>query len=262
HRKKGTPWAIKEALKAIGYEDLQILERLPVNRHGGTVYRNGSAMHDAYGWAQFRLVAEAGDDVPIDAAQTKKIVETVNAWKPARSHLVDVQQLARTTDRADVSERDALAAMLGLADTHRWGARFHDGTVLRNNGAVLSRGGQFGRSGAFDRQGFVIPADAILRDGGEREASTMAAGLVLTDRQARYVSRNGAQSRCGLVDHGASAPVAEEPPMRITVRRHRRRDGRLRRLSACRNGALLRNGQSFHLPDNAHSGDAITFLSA
>ena len=81
HQKKGTPWSIKEALKAAGFNDLEIQEHLPQNRYDGTIGHAGAEYYNAYGWAQFRVTADAGDDQPISAANTARVVETINEWK-------------------------------------------------------------------------------------------------------------------------------------------------------------------------------------
>ena len=94
HRHKGTPWSIREAVKALGFNDLEIEERLPTNRYNGSVTFSGAENYAAYGWAQFRVIADAGDEQAINSAHTALVIGAVNAWKPARSHLVDVRHRA------------------------------------------------------------------------------------------------------------------------------------------------------------------------
>jgi len=74
HRFKGTVWAVKEALKTIGYPDAVLTE------HVGT---------GAGAWATFRIEIDAGSN-PVSAAAVDELVRMIDEYKNVRSHLLDI----------------------------------------------------------------------------------------------------------------------------------------------------------------------------
>ncbi len=82
HRFRGTPWAIKQALASLGWEQVILLE--------GQTSWGGVAYPSNQGWAVFRVLIElaAGQGVSTGAAATA--VAAVNFFKPARSWLDSV----------------------------------------------------------------------------------------------------------------------------------------------------------------------------
>jgi phage tail P2-like protein len=261
HRHKGTPWAIREALKAVGFNDIEINERLPSNRYDGSLAFSGSDVYAAYGWAQFRIVADAGDDQPITAEQTALLVEAVTAWKPARSHLVDVQHRASATDHIDVSEVEQHAAAMTHEDRHLWGHHFYDGSLNFNEGALHAFDGALHYDGAARLNGFsALPTGA--RYDGDREADSMAAQIVISDQQMRCPAFDAQLDYSGYADFGASAPVAEDLPMPIVVTRHRNYDGRMAFGLHRYDGAAHYTAPFTYFGNTAYSGYAITMLEA
>jgi phage tail P2-like protein len=261
HRHKGTPWAIREALKALGFNDLEIEERLPSNRYDGSLTFSGAETYAAYGWAQFRVVADAGDQQPITSAQTALIVETINAWKPARSHLVDVRHRASDIEHVDVAEIEQHQGVMTHDDQHRWGKHFYDGSLAYDQGAIHTWNGALRFDGAARHNGFSATAEGARYE-GEREQETLAAQLGIFDRQTRSSTFAGELDYSGVADYGASAPVAEDLPMPITLRRHRRFDGRLAYSAHRYDGAARYAGQFTHFGNSAYSGDVVTLLEA
>lgn len=73
-RYAGTPWAVKEALRAIGYPDAVLIE------NAGT---------GPYGWAQFRIELNVGDN-EISAAKLDELIQMINIYKGTRNHLLDI----------------------------------------------------------------------------------------------------------------------------------------------------------------------------
>jgi P2-related tail formation protein len=82
HRMRGTPAAIKRALRALGWVSVTLAEGQ--DAWGGTAYPSSE------GWAVFRVMVNlaAGDSVAAGAADT--IVAAVNFFKPARAWLDSV----------------------------------------------------------------------------------------------------------------------------------------------------------------------------
>jgi phage tail P2-like protein len=71
HRYKGTLWAVKEALKNIGYGDAVFTEH--VDGH----------------WAKFRVTVDLGNN-PVSVTQIADLVRMINEYKNVRSHLADI----------------------------------------------------------------------------------------------------------------------------------------------------------------------------
>lgn len=74
HRFKGTVWAVKEALKTIGYPDAILTEHV----------QSGPG-----GWATFRIELDAGNN-PVSAAAVEELVRMIEEYKNVRSHLTDI----------------------------------------------------------------------------------------------------------------------------------------------------------------------------
>ncbi|MDR1709999.1 MAG: phage tail protein [Candidatus Accumulibacter sp.] len=259
HRTKGTPWSIREALKALGFNDVEIEEHMPSNRYDGAISYSGAQVHDAYGWAQFRVITDAGDDQPITAEQTALIIDAINEWKPARCHLVDVRHRASEAETIDVDERHEAEAELDLADRHRWGRRFYDGEIRYDQGELDVWNGARRFDGASRFMGFT---GAGARFDGDREMAVLWAGMMLADRQQRLTPYDASIGYDGTADHGAHAPVAEDLPMPIRACRHRRYDGRLSFGGPRYNGASGYAGQINHHGNTPYSGDVVTLLEA
>lgn len=259
HKKKGTPWSIRQALIAAGFNDLEIVERLPANRYDGSLIHAGAERYDAYGWAQFRVTADVGDDQPISSENTARITETINEFKPARCQLVDVQYRASVAESVASGESSATAGALSIDDAHQWGRRSYDGSLHYNQGLLHRYEGAFAFSGARDYSGFSPSGE---RFDSEQESDGMAGSLALSDRQSRVSLFDGNADYGGSADFGASAPVAEDLPMPITLRRHRRYDGRRAYAAHCYNGSARYVGELTHFGNIPYTGDVVTTLEA
>lgn len=85
HRHKGTPGAIKKALQALGYNDVQIIEPKTYKYDGQHRYDGlityGTDLH----WAEFDVHLNAGELPPAELEE--KIRRSISNYKPTRSHL-------------------------------------------------------------------------------------------------------------------------------------------------------------------------------
>lgn len=81
--RKGTVWAVRETLKAMGQGASKIIERV-----GGRRWDEGLKWDTRYQWdghwATFAIVLAQ----PVTAAHGKLIIEAISAVKPARCHLI------------------------------------------------------------------------------------------------------------------------------------------------------------------------------
>lgn len=81
-RYKGTVWAVKEAMRAIGYPEALITEGV------------GSGPN---GWAEFTIALEAGENV-ISVSNIDEILKMIDEYKNVRSHLTNVSFLINMED--------------------------------------------------------------------------------------------------------------------------------------------------------------------
>ncbi len=82
HRYRGTPWAIKTSLAALGWPNVTLLEGQ--SSWGGTAYPAGQ------GWAVFRVVIEIGGGQFVESNAPETISAVANFFKPARAWLDSV----------------------------------------------------------------------------------------------------------------------------------------------------------------------------
>lgn len=109
HRYKGTPWAIEEALKTIGFDKVIINERigLPIWYHNGDVLHDGSHTHSNGdgAWAFFSVVINIdGFGGVLDAAKMALARALIMEYKNARSWLVDVSYGIFNTEEIIIEE--------------------------------------------------------------------------------------------------------------------------------------------------------------
>lgn len=107
HRKKGTPWAVKQVLASIGFPDSQIIEHRILHQawlQAGGELLDGVGFLDGSGdlspppgdfrfatnhWAEFAVKLNVGEQAWIDTRQAE-IRAICRAYGPARSHLVAI----------------------------------------------------------------------------------------------------------------------------------------------------------------------------
>lgn len=81
HRYKGTPWAIREIVRRLGFGEVQILEGMGGQRHNGEITRSGQyAYGHADRWAHYRIIMSA----PITNDQAALLRRTLASFAPAR----------------------------------------------------------------------------------------------------------------------------------------------------------------------------------
>lgn len=114
-RYSGTPWAVKEALRSIGYPDAVLTE---------------NAGEGEYGWAQFRISIDSGDNT-ISEAMVTELVKMINIYKGARNHLLDISYTVNFSDGFTLIDSHSLETGIDSNDTVFVGiSRFADGTYI------------------------------------------------------------------------------------------------------------------------------------
>lgn len=97
HRYKGTPWAIREIVRRLGFGEVQIIEGMGNKRHDGEIMRDGRYAHGhSDRWAHYRIIMNN----VITNDQAALLRHTLRAFAPARCVLaaLDYQQAALRHD--------------------------------------------------------------------------------------------------------------------------------------------------------------------
>lgn len=118
HRYKGTPWSIKEALKAIGYYNAIIEERLinPIY-YNGTYNHNGSQFYGPGHWADFRVKIDIGNEMSVTPQSASDAVKLILEYKNVRSRLRYVSYTSNMTEYVtDTSEELIVNIEVALSD--------------------------------------------------------------------------------------------------------------------------------------------------
>lgn len=139
HRYKGTPWSIKEALKAIGYYGATLEERLVEQRyHDGSFNHNGSQVHGPGHWADFRVTIDLGNTAGVTAQTASDAVKLILEYKNVRSRLRDVSYIANITEYVTgISEEFEVQIEAGVFDDYGYyhnSVYLHDGQITHGNG--------------------------------------------------------------------------------------------------------------------------------
>ena len=81
HRYKGTPWAIREIVRRLGFGEVKIIEGLSNKKHNGEIHRDGSYTHGHTDrWAHYRIIMTN----TITTDQAALLRRTLRAFAPAR----------------------------------------------------------------------------------------------------------------------------------------------------------------------------------
>ena len=81
HRYKGTPWAIREIVRRLGFGEVRIIEGLNGQTYNGSINYNGSHVYGAGSyWAHYRIIMNG----VITNDQAALLRKTLAAFAPAR----------------------------------------------------------------------------------------------------------------------------------------------------------------------------------
>ncbi len=130
----GTVWAVREAMKSIGFGDADLIEGVDE----GT---------PAIDWAKFRVVADLGNERGIpDPSDASELTALINYYKNVRSLLLDISYKCTITDTLPPINDDNLnfKYITPLLDEDLgWIARFADGTYLADGSINANEGNDY-----------------------------------------------------------------------------------------------------------------------
>ena len=89
HRRKGTPWSVKQAILALGFDSVDILEGID-RFHNGVIHYDGQDTHGSSGWARFIVTITLGA-IPYSSNIQQKVLQLIEEYKPARSTLLELR---------------------------------------------------------------------------------------------------------------------------------------------------------------------------
>jgi len=98
-RFRGTPWAVKEALKSVGYFDAQIQEGFSGYMYNGEIIHDGVQNYGDGHWANFRVsLLDLGETKGFSTETLALIIGMIYKYKNQRSNLLDIVLKATTVD--------------------------------------------------------------------------------------------------------------------------------------------------------------------
>ena len=123
HRFKGTLWAVKEALAAVGYGDCEIIENVD-----GVPFT-------------FRVMVDIGTH-PVNVQEISETVKMIEEYKNIRSHLADLTYTLAIADDTITIDGELLSVSQAYVDDDTvtaGGGFIHDGTNLRDGSRNYSQ---------------------------------------------------------------------------------------------------------------------------
>lgn len=209
HRRKGTPWAVAEALRSLGYADARIFEGGGVCRYDGELNYDGRETHAAGNrWALFDVEIDLGDDMGVSAASVARLRVAIEAWKNARSHLRSLRWKATIKDDLEVDDDFAfLATDAFWREQFSWGFPRYDGAINHDNAIFRRHDGVF----VYDGKRAYWPPEATgYRYDNEIERLTVWLDQDVREIVAAERKYDAFLSHDGSEDYGASRPCALE----------------------------------------------------
>ena len=142
HRYKGTPFAVKESLKRVGFADVKLIEHVSLGSvlYNGVYTHNGSQTYGGGFWADFRVEITVPDSVPLSVSDVDKIKLMVNSYKNVRSRLVDITFALLFEEMPVITEESSEGIdATSVPDYATFGA-YYDGSYLYDGGQTHNKG--------------------------------------------------------------------------------------------------------------------------
>lgn len=254
HRRKGTPWSMREAIRSLGYADAEIVEGLPVALYDGEQNHSGA---ETYGggtrWAMFRVVLDLGEDKGITVSHVERLIRLIETWKNQRSQLTDIGFRAGVADEVALSEATDWAFAHEGQDILPWGRRY-DGSIDHDGAARRLHDGSLAYDSAADHSGWDVWG---ARHDSTRVTLDMGAGLGLEDAVAVAPTHDG-RFRYSGISYGAGQPSIVDAAMPVSLVTHRRYNGRYTYAGDHHDGAITHDGTRSYFTGAVHDGLAET----
>jgi phage tail P2-like protein len=256
HRYKGTPWAVKQAIKSVGYTDAEIIEGLPTVKYDGAYTYSGS--EDYMGgvrWALFRVILDIGESKSLTKTDIEGLVALVNEYKNARSHLRDIVFKCTVEDHFDALI-DSLSSLISIAyeDIKPWGIRY-DGSIQHNQAERRCYDGRLRHNSHALYNEWL--AHGKLYDNEWDIMSAIDIGSVASDEVKASPLYDGRFQYSGFT-YGSDAPFAVDAAMPLSITKHIRHDSRYNYGGIYYNGAFKHDSSKSYFGGIYYSGNIKT----
>lgn len=210
HRFKGTPWAVKEAIKAVGYLSAEIEEGRPVILYDGA--RTHSGAEDFGGgsrWALFKVLLDLGEGKGLTAGQVSRIQDLIEAYKNARSHLRELVFRSTISDSLEVVEETVSRVLPTFRDVRPWGLRY-DGAARHDDALRHLHDGTATHAGGWAHDGWTLRAGAHRHD-NIWDAAAAEVSVTANDQPGVTLTADGRFSYGDGMTHGEGGPSIADP---------------------------------------------------
>lgn len=103
HRKKGTPWAIKNIVKALGFGEIDIIEGEGIRHRNGTYKRNKIKKHcGSKNWSNYRVIFH--EPITNDIADLLQLA--IEEYAPVRCKLTNIDYKQAAIRRNGIVKRN------------------------------------------------------------------------------------------------------------------------------------------------------------
>jgi len=103
HMRKGTPWAVREVIRRLGFGEVEIVEGRRIRRRDGRATRNGDYVHGRESaWAEYIVKLRQ----PITRDQADYLRAAIERYAPARSALAALDYSAVPIRRNGIATRN------------------------------------------------------------------------------------------------------------------------------------------------------------
>jgi P2-related tail formation protein len=139
HRYMGTPWAVKESIRSLGFQDVTLIERvgLIANLYNGLFTYNGSEQYggnEEGDWATFTVIIDLNSWTEyIGTPYITALLGMIDTYKNVRSHLVDLIFQLNFSDDLALEDATDLGNDLLDTDSLDFGLQY-DGVALYDGG--------------------------------------------------------------------------------------------------------------------------------
>ncbi|WP_429884766.1 phage tail protein I [Geoalkalibacter halelectricus] len=139
HRRKGTVWAVREALRAAGYAEATVSEGLPRLTYDGAQLHDGVETYfGGSRWALFDVHADLGETEGLSASDRDRLVRLIDMAKPVSRHLREVSFGAHMADQVDTAESTTTTVSPALVEEAHFGLTY--GGQIAHDQAQLIEG--------------------------------------------------------------------------------------------------------------------------
>ena len=136
HRYKGSVWSVREALRRIGYKDVEIDEGIAALKYDGSASYDGARTYSGEGeWFSFNLRLDLGETAGVTAAESRLMREVAERFAPASRRLHDVLRTASIKEKVEAAEVFSFGLVLGHEDSLPVGPRY-DGAAIYDGSVV------------------------------------------------------------------------------------------------------------------------------